>query len=448
MRLDRFLLLPPLALLLFSSAIPAVPQEAATPEPPAKVEPPEPLEPIEEDPYTYEADPEARDDESEPADAAEPAEPAESFTVADARLVPDAPGHRWVRSVRRVRGEVGRMEWSRQGDRLAYDAPTDRGVRGLHVATLGRDDNGETVLDFERCVTCEHWDFRRNHVLAPTWHPSGEWIVALVQGPADRLDHDTRDLATPARGLHADLWAFSPDGRDVWQLTRIVEQGGTAIDPRFSFEGNRLAWAERVKSERKTGTRWGAWEIRVGEFEGSRGIPRLGKVRRLELPWSAWAVVHAFTEDDRGLWLTVGPFGDRPGTSIARLDLETGEADLLEPLGRNDSLASTVPRTDRRVIASDRDVSPSRTGLPGRNELWLVSASGIRRERLTFFNHHLAEEVLGASAPAEAFLGDSSWSPLGDRLLVQVLSPGAGGVEEALWMVTFEPDLRAGGMTP
>ena len=60
----------------------------------------------------------------------------------------------------------GRLDWSRQRQTIAYDAPDRDGFHDLwlwDVPSGGR-----------RCLTCEMFEFRKAHVLSPTWHPSGD----------------------------------------------------------------------------------------------------------------------------------------------------------------------------------------------------------------------------------------------------------------------------------
>ena len=352
-------------------------------------------------------------------DATERARPE----VARARLV-DGPGHRAVREIRRIRPDVGRIEWARQGTQLAFDKTTNLGFRGLYV--------GHALEGTERCLTCETWEFRKSHVMSPTWHPSGRMLVVMVQGPADKLGMDTWTLAGPDRGLHSELWAIPSDGRDAWQLTKVVPQGGAIMDPHFSFEGDRLAWTRRIDTT--VGGRWGSWEVQVAEFQIKRGVPRIKKIRRHKaIPWPGWVAVHGFTEDDQGLWLTLSPApgtaskGGRQGLMVGRYDLQTETFTPLPGTGNWDVLPSGVPRDARRVWVSDRGIDrPRGPRLPWRGDLWLASESGRRQERLTYFNDPTSDHFLG-----EAWIADTTWSPDGDRILLQVLVPDESAGTEA-----------------
>ena len=396
------------------------------------VTPPEPLG--QGDSVGYDStDAESADDTSMDDNASESSERSRP-EIAQARLI-DKVGHRSVISVTRLGKDVGRIDWSRQGDWLAFDKVTDRGFRGLYVGNaLGRT---------ERCLTCESWDLRKAHVLAPTWHPSGKMIVAMVQKSAARLKLDTWQLASPERGLHPELWAFTADGRDAWALTQVVPQGGTVSDPHFSFEGNRLAWTQRVDTT--VGGRWGSWEVRIADFKIKRGLPRLGKIQRIRaLPWPGWVTIHGFTEDDQGLLLTVTPApgtarkGGRKGFSTGIYRFDTKRFTPLPAPGNWDAFPSQIPRSERRVWVSDRGIERPRTPrLPWRGDLWLASESGRRQERLTYFNDPSSDHFLG-----EAWIADTTWSPDGEHLLLQVLSPDESGtLIEYLYDLKLDPTI-------
>ena len=407
---------------VFLLTVPPAPAQSESEETPPAVVPPE----GEGDTWGYDVD-------NSVADVDQVATAPTRPKIERARLVGE-PGHRWVQGTRRLVDGAARAEFSRQGDWMAYDKPGERGQRALYINYADGDS--------EKCLTCEHWEFRNANVLAPTWHPGGEILVALVQGVGKKLDLDLKQLATPARGLHADLWAFTRDGRDSWQMTQVVRQGGAILDPVFSQEGGHLAWTERYDTT--VGGRWGAWQVRVAEFDIKRGLPRIDDVRTFRLPSPAVATLHGFTDDDRGLWLSVAREEDGVRTlRTARLELESGRLEWLPPLGQWDDLVAGVPRGTRRVFASDRDLSTRGGLLPRRSDLWFSSASGRRQERLTFYNDAGSPDSLG-----EAWIADLGWSPRGESLLLHILKPdGAGGVEEAIYALDLSPEL-AGQQPP
>ena len=355
---------------------------------------------------------------------------AESAPVAEvvkARMATTGrPGHRKVRSVRTLVDGGGRVDWSQQGDWIAFDRAGADGFYHIYIMRA----NGTS----EKCLTCENWDFRKTNALSPAWHPSGEYLVVQIQQHATKLKLDRLSLTTPHRGLHSELWAIRQDGRDAFKLTQIRDRGGAVVDPHFSYEGNQLAWSQRVVSL----GRWGEWEPHVGRFQIKRGVPRISNVKNYQPEVKqGFVVAHGFTPNDKRLLISAVPDGGA-GRDILDFDLATGEYERLTSSPREvDDLASSLPRSDGVIWVSDRNIKrPKDYVLPRRGDVWYMSASGRRQERLTFFNDSQSDHFLG-----EALIDDLSWSPDGDRLLLHVVSAGAPGtdsVDEAIYIVEFE----------
>lgn len=349
--------------------------------------------------------------------------------VATARVVEAGrPGHRKVRDVRVLKKNGGRMDWSDQGDWIAFDR-----LEGefYHIYVMKPDGTRE------RCVTCNQWDFRKTNSLSPTWHPSGEYLVFQVQEHASKLQLDTLKLTTPHRGLHSELWVIDVKGRQPFKLTKVGERGNAVLDPHFSHEADMLTWSQRVVSL----GRWGEWEPHVGRFQIKRGVPRLSKVRNYQPKvQQGFVAAHGFTPSDRGLLISgvPDPRQSATGRDILELDLETGDFKRLTDSPREwDELAFALPRSDGVVWVSDRNIKPPKNRqLPRRGDVWFMSTSGRRQERLTFFNHPESDYFLG-----EALIDDLAWNREGDKLLLHVVFagvPGAEVVEQAIYIVELD----------
>ncbi|MCG8457739.1 MAG: hypothetical protein MI919_15800, partial [Holophagales bacterium] len=233
-----------------------------------------------------------------------------------------------------------------------------------------------------------------------------------------------------------ELWAFAIDGRDAWALTRVTSQGGAVLDPAFSFEGGRLAWSERVDTTR--GGHWGDWVVRVADFEIRRGLPRIGDVQTFDgPPWPGLVMIEGFTENDRGLWLTTSPRpgSQRRGRAVGMLDLDSGSFTPVPTPGQWDEGMTGVPRGERRVWLSDRDIDPG-VRLNRRTDLWVTSPTGRLMERLTYLNDARSSDSLG-----EAYIADTSWSPDGRHLLLQVITAGPSGILEDLYVLDLSAEL-------
>ncbi len=361
-----------------------------------------------------------------PDEKEETAQPYREAEVATARMAQAGrPGHRSVRSVRVLVKDGGRMDWSQQGDWIAFDrAESDF----YHIYKMRPDGSRET------CVTCDQWDFRKTNSLSPAWHPSGEHLVFQVQEHANKLQLDTLRLTTPHRGLHSEIWVISADGKSPFKLTQTRERGAAVLDPHFSHEASKLVWSQRVVSL----GRWGEWEPHVAEFKIKRGVPRISKVKNYQPSLKkGFVVAHGFTPNDRGLLISGTPLTGG-GRDIFELDLETGVAEPLTTTPHDlDELVFALPRADGVVWVSNRNIErPSDRVLPRQSDVWYMSASKRRQERLTFFNDPQSDHYLG-----EALIDDLAWSPEGDKLLVHVITGGAPGtdsVDQAIYIVEFD----------
>lgn len=339
-------------------------------------------------------------------------------------------GHRWVRSIQRLEPGGARPAWSALGDRLAFDAPGDLGFRSVFVRDM------ETGS--RRCITCDEWGFRKKSVLSPEWHPSGDFVVVLVQDLPRRLLPDPAEMAGMHRGLHSELWILTDDGRYAWQLTRSTDQGRAVLDAQISYEGDRIAWTERVDS---TAGRDGSWVVRLADLDMGK-VPSIEDVKTLRpTSWPAFVTVEGFTEDDAGLWLSATANG-RPGSLALRYDLDTLRMEPVDAGGSWNVEPRNVPRGERIVFASDRNLAAPRF-LPYRGDLWFTTPLGLRQERLTFFNDPNSGHSLG-----EAMITDAAWSPDGGAVILSVVSTESGPQDEALWRIDLSSGLRDGDETP
>ncbi|REJ74667.1 MAG: hypothetical protein DWQ36_04850 [Acidobacteria bacterium] len=309
----------------------------------------------------------------------------------------------------------GRLDWSVQGDRLAFDRQGPDGrfdVWVLDVASGG-----------ERCLTCEAYDLRGSHNLDPVWHPSGEYLVISSQQHAARLDTGAVELFGAERALHADLWVLRADGKAFWRITRLAEVGSAVLDPTFGFEGELLAWSERTgtRGGRSTPGSVGSFRPRTARLVFRRGVPRLLDARSVE-GWRAEGLLHlgSFTPDDRSLLAAADLRGAGSCClDLVRIPLEGGETERLTRSGAGgDRAPRTAPSGGQIAWISDGSVrGRAVAGEIPPSELWLMNTDGSEPRRLTHFNFALAEEYLGATA-----VGDFSWSPRGDEIAVFVLT--------------------------
>lgn len=362
-----------------------------------------------------------------------PAVPAPAAAAAsDPEASPVVRIERWIEG-------GGRVDWSLQGDWLAYDKAGEDGRYDVYITS--------TDLLSERCLTCDIYALRKDNAMNPVWHPSGERLIVQVQSHPKKLGFlaDPLRLLTPDRGVHSEFYDIDRKGSRFNLLTRFAASGAAVLDPHFAFDSDRLLWSERIKSRKG---RYGAWQLRSARFQVDRnGIPRLRKVTRHAAPTDALIVPQGYTTDDRGA-LVAANFepGQSPDTlDLYRLRFDGGEPERLTHSRNGADEYARLSPTGRHVAftsnAGIRGVEPGQmVPADARRELWLMAADGSNKRRLTFFNDPTSDQSLG-----HAYVGDLAWSPDGEQIAVHVLwgsSRSSDRPREALYRIHLDPSFR------
>ena len=355
-----------------------------------------------------------------------------------------------VKGIRLVAQEGGRAAWAPRGDWIAFDRLDESGYSQLWVAAPDFTD--------ERCLSCPLYEFSKRHVGNPTWHPSGDMLVVQVEKPVKRGGDPHRFMDVPGGNRGDDLYAISFDGKQFWNLTnfalanqesvglgggdpiRGVVGGNTRVlSPRISYEGSRLAWAERQVSGDGV---FGRWLLRVAGFEIKRRSPRLGKIRTYK-PGEQRLFVEpgGFTTDDRGLVLSgnLDPGLSESGMDVYLYRLESGELRrLTSSHDELDRFPVLAPNGRKVVWSSSRDIGErgprllrNQVSTVRRMDLWMMNADGSFPERLTHFNDVHSPNYGGPTQVRAA-----AWSPEGDRLLA-LATPAEGTDPGSLYMIEF-----------
>ena len=326
-------------------------------------------------------------------------------------------GERLAAQIAYVVKGAARPSWSRQGDWIAYDKRGSDGYSDLYIA--------KSDYAFDRCLTCDIPRFSKQHAGNADWHPSGDFLVFQAETPFENKGEPYPFLAIPGRNRNNAIWVISIEGKNLFQLTGQQENPFPAHSPRFSFEGDQLAWSERVASGAGT---WGDWVIRVGDFTSARGVARVRGVRAFEpAAQKAFYEIHSFTPDDRGVLLSGNLIEGQP---IDGLDLYTMRLDnehvqqLTKSLTRWDRFPALAPNGHVAAWSSSETMRRPPRPLTRDDriavvqlDLWLGALDGSWTRRLTGFNDPLSDEYLGL-----VMVGPSAWSPRGDRILTTVTS--------------------------
>lgn len=328
----------------------------------------------------------------------------------------------------------GRLSWSLQGDRLAYDRVDpnrDDGLVDIFLVDEGARRSTGT------CLTCTVPALRKLHAFHPVWHPSGDQIVFQTVNLATRTGVTARDLDGPLRANRSEIWIARTDGKDFWKLTDFQARAGAVLDPSFSFEGERILWSERTRS--RVGER-GAWRLRSGSIATKRGVPRLKDQRTLlASDEPAWIVPHGFTPDDAGALVSANL---EPGQRATGADLylvRDGDTQRLTRTGGIEESNATFHPDGDRIYFTSSGTLPSRDRVDGLaiNEIWVVPAEGGPSRRVTYFNERSSSHARGPT-----WIGDLAWHPDGERLAVQSVS-GRVPRAQILLLRLDEPPTRA-----
>ena len=309
--------------------------------------------------------------------------------------------------------KAARPAWSQQGDWIAFDR---RGSDGFQDLYIGKPDNS-----FDRCLTCDIPQFNKRHSGNASWHPSGRFIVFQTEVPFRHDGNPYPFLAIPGRNRGSGIWVISPEGGSLFQLVGQQQGAFPVHGPRFSFEGDQMAWSERVASSGM----WGDWVMRAGSF-GSGSSPRVSRVGTYEPgAQKAFYEVASFTSDDRGLFFAGNLIEGQPvdGIDLYTMKLDTEHVQqLTKGLDRWDRFPAIAPNgqvtawsSNETLRMPERPLSRDDRTAVVQLDLWLGAVDGSWTRRLTGFNDALSEEYVGP-----VMVGPSTWSPAGDQILTTV----------------------------
>lgn len=336
-----------------------------------------------------------------------------------------------VKRIQLVAPETGRAVWSPKGDRIAFERRGDKGYTQLWVA--------DEDFTGERCVSCNLADLKKRHIGNPSWHPSGDFLIAQIEHPVKTGGEPMRFLEVPGGNLGSDLCFIRTDGRDFFNLTNLGERGGRVLSPRFSHEGGELAWAERLASGDGV---FGRWALRVARLEVKRGIPRLKGTRTFK-PGETGLFFdsHGFTTDDQGLVLSgnLEPGQPEAEMDIYRLAMKSGALKRLTQTDKElDRFALPAPNGNWIAWTSSRDIGTGEVDLQRRQvtavraaDLWLMNGEGLSQQRLTRFN-----DVHSPNYGGKTMAVPTAWNRQGDKLLLLALPVGSNAPGD-LYLIEF-----------
>jgi len=318
-----------------------------------------------------------------------------------------SPAHPEVVTVSVLTRQGGRLDWSPDGRRIAFDRPLEDHCTDLFV--MAADGTAET------CITCDHdrLGLPAGHKGNPAWHPSGDWIVIQAERETGRARCSHR--TSPSRGVSNELWAVRADGSSAVKLVSLdPSRPGGNLDPHFDPKGQRLLWSHMLREpERDSGSfSAGEWTLRIAPFSIEKALPSVGPSQDYSPGRPAFYDAQGFTPDGAAIL-----FAGHPDEGQAFHGLDVAAFDLAaRSITRR--VTTTPAELDRtaRVTPAGRILFSSTRGLPNdprspSSDFWVAEPDGATW-RLTRFNEPLWE-LKPPKLPLRASASDGEFSPDG-----------------------------------
>jgi Tol biopolymer transport system component len=213
--------------------------------------------------------------------------------------------------------------------------------------------------------------------------------------------------AIPGFGGRSDLWVMLADGSKAWRLTNTPNvRWSRVIIPKFSRDGNELAWAEQIKPSEKL--KVDGWAIRVADFVETPQGPKLQNIRTLTPGGSAFYETYGFSPDGSQIIFcsncrTRGFFHQQ----IFVMDADGSNMQMLTD-GKNYHEHASYSPDGRHIMwmtcQGNRNLG---------TDWWLMNPDGSNKRRVTHFN----QRGFAESCARPVFACLAAWSPGGNELL-------------------------------
>lgn len=344
--------------------------------------------------------------------------------------------HGQIHSIETIIRGARNPKWSPDGTKIAFMRLVgDTAGTGAYEIYLANPDGSGEIGISEICPDLTPG----KHKGASSWHPSGQWLLLVVEKDEylfnDRTD--IRPLATLGIGLNTDMWLLAADGSQAWRLTNVptkMEVTDTIpftgiLHPQFNNSGDQILYAF---TENPGTDVFGDWEIRIADFTAPPDATAEHEMAQIYEPGDKnnWYETHSWSPDDSTVYISFSPNlqQDDLSTDIGTLDLSSGAYENLtdswqvegEPWDGNSAWDehAFISKDGSKVIYISSSGFPmsldDETLRKGwRNwlitELWWMGPNGEGQERISYFNDPTAPEFVGSSQKAVA--SGLSWNP-------------------------------------
>lgn len=311
---------------------------------------------------------------------------------------------------------TGRLTWWQ--NTIAYDKPNASGA--YNVWTIQSNGSDDTCLTCSAAAVAVLGSLNKGN---PVWHPSGAFIAFQVEMPSAGVTQAVIDADFPGSGWSNNLWIMDAAGQNFWQITNLPEAGGV-IYPRFSSDGTKIAWGQRLEATSLAGGIWGTWQLMVADFVVSAsGVPSIQNAQALTPSYQPGVLEyyyepHGFSADDQTVYFmsNIGPggapfFGGPGPMDIYALNLATNQlTQLTNTPDQWNEFPTVIPGQTSLVYMSTVGAGAVVGHFKG--DLWVTSADGTDRYQLTYFNDPNSPDYQRAGI----ITADPAWNAAGTSL--------------------------------
>ena len=301
------------------------------------------------------------------------------------------------------------VDWDRSGsDRIMYSSKGTDTYYDIHFANP---DGSNDV-----CLTCDHPLLPNKHIANPGWHPSGKWIIMVVEEashPGSSAD------ALPGFGAYCDIWIMNDIGTKAYKIVDLPnDYDHGVIAPRFSPDGTKIIWTDRKTQPNiliPTQT-FGFWTIKMANFAfgATDSIPYISNTITFEPVANNFYESYGFSPD--GSKIIFCSSMNKPSVwdqQIYTMDTTGNNIVQLTQSGYNEH-GFYKPDGSKIVWMSNQNSTR------GGTDWWIMNPDGTDKKRLTFFNEKNNLQDAGHAVWA----GLGSFSSTGTRFI--------GGVQQSL----------------
>ncbi|MGZ4033882.1 MAG: TolB family protein [Bacteroidia bacterium] len=294
------------------------------------------------------------------------------------------------------------VSWDQSGsNRIAYSMKETDGYYDIHFA----DPDGSNDV----CLTCGHPALPNRHIACPYWHPSGKWLLMVVEQavhPGSSTD------ALPGFGAYCDIWLMNSIGTKAYKIVSIPsDMDHGVIAPRFSHDGKQIVWTDRKTQPNlfNPPQQAGFWTIKVADFKfnPSDSTPVVSNIRTIEPVANAFYECYGFSPDDSRLIFC---------SDINKPSFLDEHIYTIDTLGNNLTKLTDADYNEHAFYKPDGSkivwMSSTQNG-SGATDWWRMNPDGTGKERLTYFNEKHSSQYAGHAVWA----GLGSFSPDGKQFI-------------------------------